>query len=128
MDLKRATVDEPNDQRTPGSWLFESSRIILDTRSPAEFEKGHITGATSFPLFDNEERAVIGTLYKQRGKDQAVEKASNWSAPNWLGLCRARKHFSMLNLRHCRWWSIVGAAACVPVPSRGCSNNTAFPL
>jgi len=81
MDLTRATVDEPNEQRAPGNWLFESSRIILDTRSPAEFEKGHITGATSYPLFDNEERAVIGTLYKQRGKDRAVEKGFELVSP-----------------------------------------------
>ena len=94
MDLKRATVDEPNEQRTPGSWLFESSRIILDTRSPAEFEKGHITGATSFPLFDNEERAVIGTLYKQRGKDQAVEKGFELVSPKLAGfVARAQALF-----------------------------------
>jgi tRNA 2-selenouridine synthase len=85
MDLTKATVDEPNEQRPPGSWLFESSHIILDTRSPAEFEKGHITGAASFPLFDDEERAAIGTLYKQRGKDRAVEKGFEFVSPKLAG-------------------------------------------
>ena len=38
--------------------------IILDVRSPAEFLEGHITGAISWPLFSNDERAQIGILFK----------------------------------------------------------------
>lgn len=34
---------------------------ILDVRSPGEYDKGHIPGAHSLPLFDNEERANVGT-------------------------------------------------------------------
>lgn len=47
--------------------------IILDVRSPAEFERGHIPGAVSFPLFTNEERAQVGTCYKLQGRESAVE-------------------------------------------------------
>ena len=47
--------------------------IILDVRSPAEYEQGHIPGAISFPLFDNEERSQVGICYKQQGRDAAVE-------------------------------------------------------
>jgi len=45
---------------------------ILDVRSPGEFAKGHITGAYNLPLFTDEERAKIGTIYKQVSKEQAV--------------------------------------------------------
>lgn len=38
---------------------------ILDARSPAEFADDHIPGATSCPVLSNEERARVGTLYKQ---------------------------------------------------------------
>jgi tRNA 2-selenouridine synthase len=38
---------------------------ILDTRSPAEFAEDHIPGAISCPVLDNEERARVGTIYKQ---------------------------------------------------------------
>ena len=41
---------------------------LIDVRSPGEFEKGHIANAVNIPLFTNEERAVIGTLYKRKGK------------------------------------------------------------
>ena len=38
---------------------------IIDTRSPAEFAEDYIPGAISCPVLDNEERARVGTLYKQ---------------------------------------------------------------
>lgn len=55
--------------------------MVFDVRSPGEFEKGHIPGATSFPLFDDTERAVIGTLYKQQGKENAVQKGLELVGP-----------------------------------------------
>lgn len=47
---------------------------VLDVRSPGEFEHAHIPGAFSLPLFSNEERAVIGTAYKQKGRATAVNE------------------------------------------------------
>jgi tRNA 2-selenouridine synthase len=38
---------------------------IIDVRSPAEFAEDHVPDAISAPVLDNEERARIGTLYKQ---------------------------------------------------------------
>jgi tRNA 2-selenouridine synthase len=46
---------------------------VIDVRSPAEFEHAHIPGAISFPLFNNEERAVVGTAYKQQSREQAIK-------------------------------------------------------
>ncbi len=45
---------------------------IIDVRSPGEFARGHIPGAHSVPLFSDDERAVVGTLYKQQGRDPAM--------------------------------------------------------
>ncbi len=45
---------------------------IIDVRSPGEFAHAHIPGAVNIPLFDNEERAQVGTKYKNAGKDTAV--------------------------------------------------------
>ncbi|MCK5924217.1 MAG: tRNA 2-selenouridine(34) synthase MnmH, partial [Methylococcales bacterium] len=47
---------------------------ILDVRAPSEFEKGHIPGAENIALFNDEERAVIGTMYNRAGHDEAVRK------------------------------------------------------
>jgi tRNA 2-selenouridine synthase len=46
---------------------------ILDVRSPGEYAHAHIPGAHSFPLFSDEERAVVGTLYKQRSREAAIK-------------------------------------------------------
>ena len=38
---------------------------ILDARSPAEFAEDHVPGAGAYPVLSNEERARVGTIYKQ---------------------------------------------------------------
>lgn len=54
---------------------------VLDVRSPGEYAHGHIPGAISFPLFSNEERAAVGTAYKQVGKDTAFELGLRFVGP-----------------------------------------------
>jgi tRNA 2-selenouridine synthase len=44
---------------------FRDFDTIVDTRSPAEFAEDHVPGAISCPVLDNEERARVGTIYKQ---------------------------------------------------------------
>jgi tRNA 2-selenouridine synthase len=44
---------------------FRAFDTIVDTRSPAEFAEDHVPGAISCPVLDNEERARVGTIYKQ---------------------------------------------------------------
>ncbi len=46
---------------------------VIDVRSPAEFAHAHIPGAINLPLFTNEERAVVGTAYKQQSREQAIK-------------------------------------------------------
>lgn len=45
---------------------------VIDVRSPAEFAHGHIPGAFNLSLFDDEERRVVGTLYKKSGREAAI--------------------------------------------------------
>lgn len=46
---------------------------VFDVRSEGEFAHAHIPGAVSMPLFNNEERKVVGTAYKQQSKQQAIK-------------------------------------------------------
>ncbi|MEI6615426.1 MAG: rhodanese-like domain-containing protein, partial [Cyanobium sp. ELA507] len=62
---------------------------ILDVRSPAEFSQGHIPGASNLPLFNDAERAEIGTLYKQEGRQAAVLKGLALVGPRMEGLAAA---------------------------------------
>ena len=45
---------------------------MVDVRTPAEFELGHIPDALNIPIFTNEERVLVGTKYKRASKDSAV--------------------------------------------------------
>ena len=44
---------------------------VIDARSPAEFAEDHIPGAINCPVLDNEQRIVVGTLYKQSSPFEA---------------------------------------------------------
>jgi tRNA 2-selenouridine synthase len=44
---------------------FKRFDTIIDARSPAEYAEDHIPGAVSAPVLDDDERAEVGTLYKQ---------------------------------------------------------------
>lgn len=60
-------------QLQPSDFLNLAKELpILDVRTPAEFAQGHIPGAHNLPLFTNGERAVVGTIYKKVGKEEAV--------------------------------------------------------
>ncbi|HJX70770.1 MAG TPA: tRNA 2-selenouridine(34) synthase MnmH [Bacteroidales bacterium] len=54
---------------------------VIDVRSPAEFEHGHIPGAINLPLFNNEERSIVGTLYLQKGSTEAMMRALELIGP-----------------------------------------------
>lgn len=58
-----------------GEFLEKSEKMpLVDVRSPAEFASGHIPGAFNLPLFENEERSVVGILYKNKGRQEAIRK------------------------------------------------------
>ncbi len=44
---------------------FDEFDSIIDVRSPSEFALDHLPGAINCPVLDDEERARVGTIYKQ---------------------------------------------------------------
>ena len=46
--------------------------LLIDVRSPSEYYKGHMPNSINIPLFDNEERSIVGTSYKNKGREKAV--------------------------------------------------------
>ena len=99
--------------------------VVLDVRSPSEFEKGHLPGAQSFPLFTDDERAVVGTTYKQVGKSEAIDEGLKFVGPK----LRRRGHANFLSPKRapnpCS--STVGVAACALEASVGCSARPKSP-
>lgn len=64
---------------------------VIDVRSPAEWEQGHIPGSVNIPLFSNEERAKVGTRFKNAGKEFAVELGLEIVGPKMLDFVREAK-------------------------------------
>ncbi|MCE8545480.1 tRNA 2-selenouridine(34) synthase MnmH [Ruegeria pomeroyi] len=74
---------------------------VIDVRSPAEYAEDHLPGAINLPVLDNEERARVGTIYKQqspflarklgaalvfRNAANHVEQSLSHHAGNWRPL------------------------------------------
>ena len=67
---------------SPKSFIHELPDIpVVDVRSPIEYKKGHITGAINIPIFSDEERSKIGTIYQQKGRIPAIEKGLEFVGP-----------------------------------------------
>ncbi len=54
---------------------------IIDVRSPVEYEHGHIPGAVNIALFSDEERAHVGTVYKQESSEAAIAIGYQYVTP-----------------------------------------------
>ena len=66
-----------------------ASGTLVDVRTPSEFAQGHWPGAINIPLFDDEQRAVVGRTYKQKGRKQAIELGLSFTGPALVDLSKA---------------------------------------
>ena len=55
---------------------------IIDARSPAEFAEDHLPGAINWPVLDDEQRRVVGTLYVQTSALEARKLGAAMVARN----------------------------------------------
>jgi len=52
-----------------------------DVRSEGEFQSGHVPGSISIPVLNDQERKAVGTDYKRKGKETAIETGHALVAP-----------------------------------------------
>jgi tRNA 2-selenouridine synthase len=55
---------------------------IVDVRTPLEFAEDHIPGALNAPVLSNEERVIVGTMYKQVSPFEATRVGAAMVARN----------------------------------------------
>ncbi len=60
---------------------FKQELPVVDVRTPAEYENGHIPGSFNIPLFSNEERAHVGTVYKKQSQQKAIDLGYKYVNP-----------------------------------------------
>ena len=68
-------MEETIQKLNPAEFLQRARSVpVIDVRAPKEFRQGHIPGAISMPLFDDDERAIVGITYTRMGREEAVLK------------------------------------------------------
>lgn len=60
---------------------FRHQLPVVDVRSEGEYASGHIPGAVNVPLLNNDERAKVGTIYKQKGQREAIHEGFRLVGP-----------------------------------------------
>ena len=53
--------------------IFLNDAAMMDARAPVEFNKGAFPGVINLPLMNDQERQKVGTCYKQKGQQAAIE-------------------------------------------------------
>lgn len=78
--------------------------VIIDVRTPAEFEQGHIPGAVNIPLFTNEERAEVGTIYKKIGRQEAIHRGLEIFGPRMIWYIKELKKVAVAGEIYVHCW------------------------
>ena len=65
MPIQKITISEFLD--------LAKINLLLDVRSPSEYAHAHIPKAKNLPLFNDEERKIVGTNYKQQSREDAIK-------------------------------------------------------
>ncbi|MEB2776727.1 tRNA 2-selenouridine(34) synthase MnmH [Algoriphagus sp. D3-2-R+10] len=64
-------------------WGLRDQYPLIDARSEGEFAQSHIPGAVNIPILTNSERIVVGTLYKEKGSQEATIKGFELVGPRF---------------------------------------------
>ncbi len=63
-----------------------ASAVFIDVRAPVEYLADHIPGSSSMPVFDDEERSLVGTLYRTHGEEAAILKGAEIAGSKLAGM------------------------------------------
>ena len=80
----------------------------IDVRSESEYNHAHIPGAINLPLFNDEERKIVGTIYKKESREAAIKKGLGYFGPKMQGMIssieeikKKEKNTNKIILVHC---------------------------
>ncbi len=78
MSLQRIPASEALARMVSGHGFS----AIIDARSEGEYALDHLPAAVNWPSLNNEQRVVIGTLFKEKGGFEAQKLGAAWVAAN----------------------------------------------
>ncbi len=64
------------------SWNNKAINQIIDVRSPSEFHEDHIPGSTNLPVLNDEERKLVGSIYKNDSPFKAKKLGASLISKN----------------------------------------------
>ena len=108
--------------------LALKNKCFIDVRSPAEYAEGTIPGAVNVPLFDDNERRLIGITYRQKGVKQAKLDGLKVVAPKLPALvagilerCQGKKPVIFAGGEECAagLWQCIGIGRQRPFALKG---------
>jgi tRNA 2-selenouridine synthase len=65
---------------------LSETNVVIDVRSPSEYVHAHIPNAVNIALFNDEERKVVGTTYKQQSREDAIKIGLDYFGPKMRGV------------------------------------------
>jgi tRNA 2-selenouridine synthase len=60
---------------------LSKNNLLIDVRSPSEYTHAHIPNSVNIPLFNDEERKIVGTTYKQQSRENAIKIGLDFFGP-----------------------------------------------
>nr|APP88034.1 hypothetical protein PCKR_239 [Paulinella micropora] len=90
MLMKRCQIEE----------FLNMNTVIIDVRTPSEYNQGHWPGALNLPIFTDKERVEIGTIYKKQGSDTAIQLGLKIVEPKLDSIV---KQIEIWNARRCNY-------------------------
>ncbi|MCD6201966.1 MAG: tRNA 2-selenouridine(34) synthase MnmH [Bacteroidales bacterium] len=70
---------------------------VVDVRSPAEFDHGHFPEACNIPLFSNEERAIVGTIFTRENPEKALKEGLKIVGPKMVSFVEMARNIARHN-------------------------------
>lgn len=70
---------------------LDAHTVLLDARSPGEYAHAHIPGSFNVPLLDNAQREQVGTCYKNKGRQDAIDLGFELAGPAFLEKIKAAR-------------------------------------
>jgi tRNA 2-selenouridine synthase len=85
------SIESPDGAGVPAlpasALLAGRAALVIDLRSPGEFAEDHVPGALNVPLFDDAQRALVGTLYRRESPQAAFAEGREIVAGRIAELC-----------------------------------------
>jgi tRNA 2-selenouridine synthase len=97
---------------------LSKTNLVLDVRSPSEYTHAHIPNAKNIPLFNDEERKIVGTAYKQESKEQAIKLGLDFFGGKMRGMVEEVEQLAASNLQFAK--SISQIEDDCPLPTAHC--------